>query len=285
MNAENMTQYPELDGVLQDHAKRLQEALGDFLVGVYLVGSLAIGDFDLTSDIDFIVVTTDELSESQVKQVQSVHDRTFGQDNHWVKHLEYSFFPRDILNDPSSPFSRDGRTQDENRNLWHFCHGSSTLERSDHDNSVVVRWTLREKGVVVLGPEPTTLLNSVSANTLRTEVRNTLVGWGNELLKDSENYRNRFFQAFIVLHFCRMLQDLNEGRITSKLSGAEWSKTELDPRWIPLIDFCWNERQDTKIHISQPAVPEIFNEVLVFVEYAVAQGKGFLFESSQSEVI
>jgi len=36
MNAEKLTQYPELDGVLQDHAERLQDALGDFLVGVYL---------------------------------------------------------------------------------------------------------------------------------------------------------------------------------------------------------------------------------------------------------
>jgi len=276
MNAEKMTQYPELDGVLQDHAERLQEALGDFLVGVYLVGSLAIGDFDLTSDIDFIVVTSDELSESQLKQVQFVHDRTYGQDNHWVKHLEYSFFPKDILYDPSSPFSPDGRTEDENRELWHFDHGGRRIERSDHDNSLVVRWTLREKGVVVIGPEPTALLNSVSATALRTEIRNTLVGWGYELLEDPGPYRNRFFQAFIVLHYCRMLQDLDEGRVTSKLEGAEWAKTKLDPKWIPLIDFCWNDRQDTEIHISQPAVPEIFDEVLAFVKSAVAQSKDFI---------
>lgn len=276
MNAKKMTQYPELDAVLQGHAERLRETLGDFLVGVYLVGSLAIGDFDLTSDIDFIVVTRDELSESQVKQVQSVHDQTYGQDNRWVKHLEYSFFPKDVLNEPSSPFSRDGRTEDENRALWHFDHGGRRIERSDHDNSLVVRWTLREKGVVVIGPEPTALLSSVPANALRTEIRNTLVGWGYELLEDPGSYRNRFFQAFIVLHYCRMLQNLDEGGVTSKLKGAEWAKTKLDPKWIPLIDFCWNDRQDTEIHISQPAVPEIFDEVLAFVKSAVAQGKDFI---------
>jgi hypothetical protein len=275
MNAKKITQYPELDGVLQDYAERLKETLGDFLVGVYLVGSLAIGDFDLTSDIDFIVVTSDELSESQIRQVQSVHDQTYGQDNRWVKQFEYSFFPKDILNQPSSPFSRDGRTEGENRELWHFCHGSPILERSDHDNSLVIRWTLAEKAVVVIGPEPTALSNSVSANALRIEVRNTLVGWGNELLEDPEPYRNRFFQAFIVLHYCRMLQDLDEGRVTSKLEGAEWAKTRLDVKWIPLIDFCWDERQDTEIHTSQPAVPEIFNEVLAFVNYAATRSKVF----------
>jgi predicted nucleotidyltransferase len=83
MNSEKMTQYPELDGVLHDFTERLREALGDFLVGVYLQGSLAIGDFDLTSDIDFVVVTNGELSESQVQQVQNVHDQTYGENNRW----------------------------------------------------------------------------------------------------------------------------------------------------------------------------------------------------------
>ncbi|MEJ0014043.1 MAG: aminoglycoside adenylyltransferase domain-containing protein [Actinomycetota bacterium] len=128
----------------------------------------------------------------------------------------------------------------------------------------------------MLGPESSTFLDLVSPNALRLEVRNTLVGWGYELLKDAGPYRNRFFQAFIVLHYCRMLQDLDEGRVTSKREGAEWAKIKLDPRWIPLINYCWNERQDTEIHISQSATPEIFNEVLAFVEYAVARGKDFI---------
>jgi predicted nucleotidyltransferase len=276
MNSEMMTQYPELDGVLHDHAERLQEVLGDFLVGVYLQGSLAIGDFDLTSDIDFVVVTNGELTESQVGQVQSVHDQTYGEDNRWVKHLEYSFFPKDMLNEPSSPFSRDGRIEDKNRELWYFDNGSRAIERSDHDNSLVVRWTLREEGVSVIGPEPSTYIDPVPANALRTEIRDLLVGWGAELLADPEPYRNRFYQAFLVLNYCRMLQDLNEGRVTSKLEGTEWAKSKLEPKWIPLIEYCWNDRKDPNIHISQPAVPEIFDEALAFVRFAVAQGKDFV---------
>jgi predicted nucleotidyltransferase len=276
MNSEKLTPYPGLDGVLNNHAERLQETLGDFLVGVYLQGSLAIGDFDLTSDIDFVVVTKGELSESQVQQVQSVHDRTCGEDNRWVKHLEYSFFPKDMLNETSSPFSPDGRIEDKNRELWYFDNGSRTIERSDHDNSLVVRWTLRENGVAVIGPEPSTFVNPVPANALRTEIRDLLVGWGDEILEDPEPYRNRFYQAFLVLNYCRMLQDLNEGRVTSKLEGAEWAKSKLDPKWIPLIEYCWNDRKFPDIHVSQPAVPEIFSDALAFVKYAVALGKAFV---------
>ena len=272
MTAKKMTHNPELDLVLLGHVERLQEALGELLVGVYLLGSLAIGDFDATSDIDFVVVTAGEMSESQVEKVQSAHNETYWQNFRWVKHLEYSFFPLTTLGHQSSPFTKYGRAQDENRDLWYFEHGSPTIERSDHDNSLVVRWTLREKGLTVVGPEPISLLDPVSPNALREEIQLSLLGWGDELLKDSEPYRNRFFQAFIVLHYCRMLQDLNEGRITSKREGAQWAKSNLDSKWIPLIEYCWNDRQDPEIHISQPAVAKIFQQVLAFVEYCVAQG-------------
>jgi hypothetical protein len=213
------------------------------------------------------------MSDSQVERVQFVHDQTYGQDNRWVKHLEYSFFPLNILKHPSSPFSRDGRVQDQNRELWYFEHGSPLIERSDHDNSLVTRWTLREKCIAVVGAESFSIFDQVSPIALRAEIQDSLIGWGNELLMDSEPFRNRFFQAFIVLHFCRMLQDLNEGRITSKREATEWAKSNLDPRWMPLIEYCWNDRQDSEIHISQPAVIEIFAEVLAFVEYVVGLGE------------
>jgi len=128
MSAEALTHYPDLDVVLNGHARRLQGALGELSIGVYLVGSLAIGDFDMTSDCDFVVVTARELSKSQLEEVQAIHDQTYGQSNRWVKHLEYSFFPLDRLRHPSSPFSSSGRIYDENRELWHFDHGSPTLE-------------------------------------------------------------------------------------------------------------------------------------------------------------
>jgi hypothetical protein len=89
-----LTPYPELDAVFKEHAERIQKTLGDSFVGCYLQGSLAIGDFDLSSDIDFIVVTGRELAASEVEKVQAAHLVTYDQDNRWVKRLEYSFSPK-----------------------------------------------------------------------------------------------------------------------------------------------------------------------------------------------
>jgi hypothetical protein len=269
MNFAPITPYPALSAFLIDIARTLESELADSFVGCYLVGSLAIGDFDLTSDVDFIVVIQDELTPSQLENVQRAHTKAYSQEIRWAKHLEYSFFPIGKLKVPSSPFSRAGRNKDESRNLWHFDHGGALLEKSDHDNSLVVRWTLRERAVVVLGPQPAEVFGVIPPDSLREEIRNTLIGWGRELLADSIPFRNRFFQAFIPLHFCRMMQDYFEGRVTSKREGAEWGTQNLDATWAPLIRFCWNERQDSEIHVSQPSDPTKFEEVLAFVEYCL----------------
>lgn len=266
------TPYPDLDEVLRRHAKTMGDALGTNFVGYYLQGSLAIGDFDLTSDVDLIVVVRTELAERQAKSVELVHQQTYAQDNRWVKRLEYSFFPQVLLRKPSSPYDRNGRNDEKRRALWYFDNGSPTIERSDHCNTLVVRWTLRERGVVVAGPAPTTLIDPVSPQALREEIRNTLTGWGRELLQDPEPFRNRFYQVYLVLNYCRMLHDLNEGRVDSKYAAVEWARSNLDRKWTRLIDSSWKDRQecqDPAIAVRQPADPVIFDQTLSFVRYAI----------------
>ena len=267
--------YPELDELLEDHSDRLTHALGDLVVAVYLQGSLAIGDFDMTSDVDFIVVTGSELTPEQVQIAQTVHAQTYRQGTRWAKRLEYSFFPIGLLRSPSSPFGADGLPESEGRELWYFDNGSPSIERSDHDNSLVVRWTLRERGVVVFGPAPATLLEPVPREDLRTEIQRTLVGWGDIVVNDQEPYRNRFYQSFLVLNYCRGLLDLAEGRIHSKLEGVKWARQNLPDSWTPLVNLCWDERQDPDISVNQPANPEVFSQTIEFVKYAVGRMRSF----------
>ncbi len=254
-----LTPYLRLDEVLIEYAHTLQDLLGESYAGMYLCGSLAIGDFDLTSDVDFIVATENELNSDEVAKVQGAHVELAGRDSRWVKHLEYSFFPRDKLVTPSSPFGPAGRHDVADRLLWKYPHGSIRIERSDHDNTLVTRWTVREKGVAVVAPEPASFMPVITPNQLRTEIKHSVRGWGNEVVWNLASHYNRFHQAFFVLHYCRVLQDLHEGGITSKLDGVNWAKKHLDPKWHSLIDYCWQERQDTAIHTSQPADPEVFD--------------------------
>ena len=51
------TPYTDLKLVLSELVARAQKLLGNLFVGAYLQGSFAIGDFDIYSDVDFLIVT------------------------------------------------------------------------------------------------------------------------------------------------------------------------------------------------------------------------------------
>ena len=264
----SLSAYPALDEVLRDHAHALRRVLADDFVGVYPLGSLAVGDFDLTSDVDFVVVVADEPSEAQVASVQAVHTDTLRRGDRWVRRLEYSLFPLPQLLQLTSPYASEGQRDDApHRRLWYFNNGSPTLERSDHDNTLVTRWTLRSNSRAILGPEPDEFAPEVSADALRSEIRGSMLGWEQLVLTDPAPLENRFHQVFLVLNNCRALQDLHEGRITSKREGVAWAREHLDIEWQALIEFCWRERQDTGIHISQPADPRAFRRTIEFMQY------------------
>lgn len=251
------TPYPELNSVLQELVESVRTVLGSKFVGAYLQGSFAVGDFDLHSDVDFIMVTAEELSDQEVQGLQGVHERIYCLDNPWAKHLEGSYFPREVL----QCSAQSGGP------LWYLDHGSRSLIQSNHCNTVLVRWVVRENGITLAGPSPALLVDPIPVETLRKEMLATMNGWGQEILSNPEPYNNRFYQGFIVLSYCRMLHDLHRGFPGSKLAGAEWAKANLDPSWQGLVDRAWNTRPDPAVSSRERADPKDFKATLEFVNY------------------
>jgi len=235
----------------------VQAVLSTNFVGAYLQGSFAVGDFDLHSDVDFIMVIEEELSPEEVDGLQAVHERIYGLDIPWAQHLEGSYFPREVLRD----YTRQGEL------LWYLDHGSRSLIQSDHCNTVLVRWVVREQGVALAGPPPALLVDPIPVEALREHIRTTIHDWGQEILSHPDEYNNRFYQGFIVLNYCRMLHDLQRVSPGSKLAGAQWAKANLDPFWNGLIDRSWNGRPDPAVSVRQPADPNDFQETLEFINY------------------
>ena len=91
--------YPELREVLNVFADEIAAELKENLVGIYLVGSIASGDFDLDSDVDFLVVTNTELTEADMKPLQDIQIKIHEIDCYPAKHLEGSYISINDLND------------------------------------------------------------------------------------------------------------------------------------------------------------------------------------------
>jgi len=262
---ERPTPFPELNSVLHDLVTSVQTALGDDFVGAYLQGSFAVGDFDRHSDVDFVIAVSGELSSDQVSALQAIHRRVFALRSPWAQHLEGSYFPVATLRNSDM----------RGKQLWYLDHGSQTLVRSDHCNTLVVRCVLRDHGLVLAGPNPASLIDPISVGAFRQEVLETIRNWGQQILDEPQPYRNRFYQGFIVLSYCRMLHDLVEGTPGSKRAGAAWAKETLDPVWSDLIDRAWNGRPDPAVSVREPADPSDFASTLEFVKLIVRESERY----------
>jgi hypothetical protein len=254
------TPYPELNAVLWELVESAQTILSDNFLAACLQGSFALGDFDRHSDVDFIIVVEGELSDDEVAALQPVHERIYGLDCAWAQHLEGSYFPKDVLRD----YSQRGKP------LWYLEHGFRSLTRSEHDNTVVVRCTLRDHGIALAGPSPATLIDPIPVAVLRQEIIDSITAWGQQILAEPERINSRFYQSFAVLHYCRALHDLHTGTVGSKRAGAEWAKATLDPCWADLIDRAWDGRPNPAVSVRQPADPQDLKSTLKFVQYLIS---------------
>jgi len=255
----------ELNTVLNEFVTSVQAVLGNNFVSVYLQGSFAIGDWDADSDVDFLIVIEHQVSEEDLPALQAMHARIYNLQSKWAKHLEGSYFPKAILK------SGDLTKKD----LLYLDNAHDQLIMSDHDNSLVVRWTVREYGITLAGLDAKELIDPVSANDLRNEVLAIMQEWAKAIFAGNWKMNNRWAQPFAVLSYCRMLHTLYTGRITSKLSGATWAKSTLDDRWVGLIQRAWEERPNPDLKVQQIADPGEVNGTLEFIRYALELSQSY----------
>ena len=263
--------YPELASVLQRFVAGVQNGLGSNFLGTYLVGSLATGDFDLDSDVDFLIVTNAELSDAEVRSLQTTHADIHALGCYPAQHLEGSYISTHLLN-------RTDLVGVEP--LWFVDNGSTSLERSIHDNRWHVRWILRERGITIIGPDPKTLMRPVPTGALRSEAIAAIQALKSHFVAEIDQpvgwFNTRFGQSFAVLTCCRMLYTCKSGTVQSKLFGVKWAEQSLDPAWCELIRKAWTERMGVRFgdKVRQPAQTKLLHETAKFIAYAQSHLSG-----------
>ena len=252
-----MTGFSELDKLLADFVAGLRTVLGDNFTGAYLTGSFAIGDADVHSDVDWLVVTERALTAEETDALNAMHAQLYTRDTHWAQHLEGSYAPRDELRRPGLE-------------KWPFLdNGSTTLEWDTHCNTSVVRWTIRERPAVLAGPDPRELIDPVPGEALRDEARPVLAEygkWAHEPHAGHPSGMSRWRQPYVVLTLCRALHTIDTGTVVSKREAAEWAKRTLDPEWRDLIQHALDDRPEPWARVHQDSTPELVVRTRAFAD-------------------
>jgi predicted nucleotidyltransferase len=257
----HFTPHPDVNVMLDTLLTGVKEILLDQFVGLYLFGSLANGDFDLASDIDVLIVTESKISAGTFAALRAMHKRMAEIDSPWAIQLEVSYIPRAALRrfDPAD-----------------ICHphldrgNDEELHLMDHASDwIIQRYILRERGIVIAGPDPKSLIDPISPNDLRQAVVDVLPLWFNPILEDPTQIHKRGYQSFFVLSICRVFYTLKFGEIVSKKFAMEWAKENLGERWQPLIERAWIGRQNP----GWDAGPEDINGTLEMMRYTLEHTK------------
>jgi len=254
------TTFADVNLVLEHFRVRIERLLDNHVLGMYVVGSLALGDFDpVTSDIDVIIVTDTDLENRLVDGLQALHHQFAESFSPWATKIEAVYVPQAALR-THTPTARTYPQLEKGTPLGHMV-----LE----PGWVFQCWTLRERGIVVVGPHPCELVAPIEPQDMAAAVVAITGEW--LTLAHHDPTWLVWMQddhAFVIQTLCRLLYSLTTGEVASKPRATAWAEQALAPRWSNLIQRSRAIRE----HAGQRPPSEVA-DTIAFIAYTVAQGQ------------
>jgi Aminoglycoside adenylyltransferase, C-terminal domain len=210
------------DEVIREFRDRLLRALGDELIGLYMYGSLAFGDFDDDrSDIDLIAAVASPVGQRKLAALARLHAAVARSYPEWDDRIEVAYVPMSALRTFKSRTSTVAIIEPGER---------LRLKRIGSEG-LLHYYLVREHGITLLGPSPRTLIDEISAEEYVDAVRSYLARWHEPMAAGT----TRAGQRYAVLTMCRGLYTLAHSRPTSKSQAARWAQKAF-PEWAATIE-------------------------------------------------
>ncbi|HSW77953.1 MAG TPA: aminoglycoside adenylyltransferase domain-containing protein [Candidatus Chromulinivoraceae bacterium] len=221
----NLPQPEVTHPLVNDLFDGVQQILGDNLLGFYLGGSLAIGDFDEDrSDLDFLVVAKGEFTDGSIRRLHELHDSVYASN----KNRLYTNYEGIYL---TSDQSTHPKTAD-----MHAPHLGSDghFQIEDHGADIIIDlWKIRKSGFVVYGPSPRDVIGEITTDDMLQAKIQLFKGWWLPKLQAKEPMDNEY-QAYAILTMARILYGIENRDEVSKKRAAVWC-AERYPQYTELL--------------------------------------------------
>jgi len=215
--------------VLEDILFPLRRIFADNLVGIYLYGSVVQECFNPEqSDIDFIVVVKNPLTDTQKDQLFELFNR-FCNEHEYGDRLEAIFFTLEQIKRCGFP------------SPFLFCveGGNCRLPQDKNDLDTDLPLTVRhiyDYGVALFGPEPDKLFSPPEWETLKSSILEE-IRYSLEIATQKPLYA--------VLSLCRAFYSLETQDVSvTKLQGTEWGLQHFPQEFHPIIGTAMKAYQD-----------------------------------------
>lgn len=227
-------------------ASRLQRALPDDLVAVYLHGSAVLGGFRWDrSDLDLLVLTGRPLTDAQTLALPAVLASVAYPSNG----LELSVLTAAEAARPTFPeprFQLHVGTEGWDRRM---TVADGRARGGDRDLVLHVA-VCRETGLAVVGPPPTTTLAVVPVEEIRAAAIDE-IRWALEHDPPPE---------YVILTAARAWRYVETGQIVSKTEAGQWAERRTPD--APVIAAALSRQQGGTVEVLRPAARSFAGRVL-----------------------
>lgn len=222
----DVTPYPAINAMLTDWVEALKHLLGKKIVGLYLSGSLAYGDFvPERSDIDLQAVVRSALTEDELRSVEQLHLEIERRCPQWAGRMECSYVPLKLMRELTAPAAP--------RPWWGF--GTLYAEAPAGNEWIINHYLLSRHGIALEGPDFNQLVPAITVQDVRQASARDLFQEWMPKIDDGAWLSNSHCQSYLVLNLCRILHTVIHGELGSKKVAAQWAKAAY-PQWQNLIE-------------------------------------------------
>ncbi|MFE3460285.1 aminoglycoside adenylyltransferase domain-containing protein [Nocardiopsis aegyptia] len=234
-----MAVHPRVQTLAQTFLANADQEAPGLVEGLYLTGSVALGDFrPHTSDVDFVIVTAHTPGDREVDQLRRAHARTrsdMPRPQFNGVHVTWDHLSRDSASCGPLPSVVGGRfreraTSDVNPATWHI---------------------LAERGIPVRGPHPVELdvwdepesLRAWSLGSLDEHWRRWRERAGRLVTPRGLAVLGSLAPSWSVLSVSRLHFTLKTGETTSKSGAGSYALHAFPDRWQRIVNECLRVRR------------------------------------------
>jgi Domain of unknown function (DUF4111)/Nucleotidyltransferase domain len=222
---------PAVGSLLGSIREQITAVAGPSLVGLYVFGSLASGDFDAdVSDVDLLAVLHEGPDRRLAQRLEGMHADLARANPAWDDRIEVVYISAQGL----------AGCRTDTTTIAVISSGEPFHVIEAGPDWVLNWYPAREDGVRLLGPPIGSLIPPIPIAEYLVQVRRSLVRFTGRIPDDA----SPGMQAYAILTMCRGLYALRSGERLSKRAAASWAQGEF-PRWADLIGRAlgWRRRQ------------------------------------------
>ena len=226
------TVAPLLDRLLDELDRNLPGLVG----GLYLHGSIALGDWRTDSDVDYVAVLERPAKPAEFAALRGIHERL------GPRPLEGSYVTWAELAERPMPSIGSAHVSE-----------AGFLPHAGFNANPAVWRTIHRHGIAVRGPQPGTLAVHDDDAELATFCRENLDDYWRGWARDARSLHKNAVHAmtgggleWAVLGPPRLHCSATTGEIISKSAAADYALATFGSRWQPLLAAALAYRQERR---------------------------------------